>query len=188
MINKFFQNIICLAGLSMLSPILLLIVMLIFLEDGAPTIYKQMRLGKDKKKFTIYKLRTMKNGAPQIATHEVSNKYILKVGSIIRSTKFDEFPQLINILKGDINFVGPRPGMASIDNIVKQRDLRNVYSVKPGITGLSQILGYDMSNPVKLAEVDGIYIENQSMKLNFIIFLGTFFKFPRTYLRNKFSI
>jgi O-antigen biosynthesis protein WbqP len=188
MIYKLFQHAICLTGLITLSPVLLLLAILIFVEDGSPIIYKQARLGKDKKKFIIYKLRTMKNDAPQIATHEISKKHILKLGNFIRKSKFDEFPQLLNILKGDINFVGPRPGMESIDEIVQQRDLRNIYCIKPGITGLSQILGVDMSNPAKLAEIDQIYVKNRSVRLNLIIFAGTFFDSPKKFLIAKFNI
>lgn len=188
MMYQSLKYIICIIGLIVIMPILFIVSLFIFFEDGLPIIYKQARLGIHKKEFIIYKLRTMKNEAPQIATHEVSSKYFLFVGKFIRKTKLDEFPQLYNIIIGDLNFVGPRPGIASIKKLVEERDKNNIYTLTPGITGLAQILGFDMSDPVKLAEIDKIYLENQSMKLNLIILLGTFFKSPKKYLVRKYGI
>lgn len=188
MMRNSFKYILCIFGLIAIMPILVFVSFLIILEDGFPIIYKQSRLGLHEKEFTIYKLRTMKKQAPQIATHEVADQYFLKVGRFIRKTKLDEFPQLYNILIGDLNFVGPRPGMASISSLVHERKSLDIYSLTPGITGLAQILGYDMSKPAELAKIDRIYLENQSTKLNLIILLGTFFKAPKKYLRNKYNI
>lgn len=188
MIRNSLKYILCICGLIALMPILIFVSFLIMLEDGFPLIYRQSRLGINQKEFTIYKLRTMKKHAPQIATHEVSDQYFLKVGKFIRKTKLDEFPQLYNILIGDLNFVGPRPGMASIPSLVHERESLDIYSLTPGITGLAQILGYDMSNPAELAKIDRIYLENQSTKLNLIVLLGTFFQAPRKHLCNKYNI
>lgn len=188
MILKSLKYIICIIGLISIMPVLLIISILILIEDGFPIIYKQSRLGINQSNFTIYKLRTMRKNSPQIATHEVSSKYFLKIGHFIRKTKLDEFPQLFNILIGDLNFVGPRPGMASIISLVEERERFDVYSVKPGITGLSQILGFDMSKPTDLAAVDKIYIENQSIRLDLIILSGTFFRYPKRYIAKEFQI
>ena len=109
-------------------------------------------------------------------------------GKWIRKLKLDEFPQLINVMRGDINIVGPRPGLEMQTKLLDARSSRDIYSIKPGITGLAQILGYDMSDPKKLAEIDEIYIINKSFILDLLIVLGTFFDSPKEILRKKFKI
>lgn len=156
------RNIICLAVSLLIFPILLCISFLILFEDGLPILFKQERIGKNKKIFTIYKIRTMKNNAPQLGTHAVSESFFLKIGKFIRKIKLDEFPQLINVIIGDINLVGPRPGLVTQKILLEERDKNNVFNIKPGVTGLAQILGYDMSNPKKLSKIDNIYMKNQS--------------------------
>ena len=123
-----------------------------------------------------------------MGSHEIDNKYKLFSGTIARNLKFDEFPQLINVLKGDINLIGPRPGLLTQELLEKARSRNGVFKIKPGITGLGQILGFDMSDPQKLAEIDKIYIDNQSKKIDIMIMLGTFFKFPRKHLASKLNI
>ena len=179
------RNFICIIGLLLISPFLILAGILILVEDGLPIFFIQNRLGLKKTIFRIYKLRTMKKNTPQRGTHEIGKSYQLKAGKIARSLKIDEFPQLINVLKGEINLVGPRPGLKSQIELERARSAQGVFNIKPGITGLSQILGYDMSDPEKLAEIDKIYMDNQSKKTNFLILLGTFLKFPRKYLKSK---
>jgi O-antigen biosynthesis protein WbqP len=169
-------------------PFLALASFLILIEDGIPLFFKQSRLGLNQEKFTIYKIRTLKKDAPQVGTHEINEYFKLRAGKIIRSLKLDEFPQLINVIRGDLNLIGPRPGLISQTQLEKVRVLEGIYKTKPGITGLAQVLGYDMSNPEKLAEVDKLYIENKTLMLNLIIFLATFFKFPRNHLSSKFKI
>ena len=123
-----------------------------------------------------------KKEAPNIGTHHLDQKYQLVSGKLFRKIKLDEFPQLINVLMGDINLIGPRPGLTSQKELTKARSANGVYEIKPGITGLSQVLGYDMSDPLKLAEVDKLYIENKSIFMDFLILLGTFVRFPKNYL------
>ena len=182
------RNIICLIGLTLITPFLMLCCCFIFIEDGLPFLFKQERLGCNQKLFTIFKLRTIKNYSPQVGTHELGNEYKLKIGLVIRTLKLDEFPQLLNVLIGDLNLVGPRPGLNSQEELKAGRELQGVFRVKPGITGLSQILGYDMSDPAKLAKIDSIYIQNQSYKLDIMILLGTFLSSPKNYLASKFDI
>ena len=169
------RNIICLAGIVCVSPILIIALVCIVIEDGYPIFFKQERIGKNKKIFNIYKLRTMKTNAPQLGTHQVGLSYMLKIGKVIRACKLDEFPQLFNVLKGDINLVGPRPGLVVQQELTQERSKKDIFDIKPGITGLAQILGYDMSDPKKLAEIDKIYMNNRSYKVNALVFLGTFF-------------
>ena len=182
------RNFICLIGLILISPFLLVCCSLIFLEDGTPFFFKQKRLGLHQSIFKIYKLRTLKKGAPQVGTHELDESFKLRTGKIIRALKLDEFPQLLNVVKGELNLVGPRPGLDSQIKLRESRELLSIFETKPGITGLSQILGYDMSNPEELAKVDKIYVENCSFILDLMILLGTFASGPRRYLALKFNI
>jgi len=182
------RNIISIVGLILLLPLLIMVSLFILLEDGFPIFFKQKRLGLNQKIFTIYKLRTLTKNSPQVGTHDLDESFKLKAGKVIRAMKLDEFPQLINVIKGELNLVGPRPGLSSQIELKKSRELNGIFEVAPGITGLSQILGYDMSNPEKLAEIDKIYILNNTVRLNLIILLGTFIKTPRNYLASKFKI
>jgi len=185
MIIVVLRNFICLAGLVVAAPIFFLLSIFIFLEDGMPIFFIQKRIGLNKKIFKLFKIRTMKNNAPELGTHEVENSYQLKIGVIIRKIKIDELPQLINVIKGDINLVGPRPGLVNQEELTLTRSKKNIYDIKPGITGLAQILGYDMSNPSRLAEIDKIYMANKSYQIDCLILLGTFLAFPRKYLSSK---
>ena len=182
------RNIICLAVLMLMLPIMVFASLLIFVEDGLPIFFRQERLGKNKKIFTIYKIRTMKNDAPQLGTHAVSKNFLLKIGKFIRKIKLDEFPQLINVIIGDINLVGPRPGLVTQEILSSERDKKNIFNIKPGITGLAQILGYDMSNPKKLSEIDMIYMKKKSKYVDFMILLGTFFSKYRNQIASKLGV
>ncbi|MDC0198705.1 sugar transferase, partial [Pseudomonadota bacterium] len=154
----------------------------IIIEDGMPVLFIQERIGKNQSIFKIIKIRTLKIGAPNTGTHQLENEYKLKCGKLIRKIKLDEFPQLINVLKGDINLIGPRPGLVSQIDLIKSRNAIGIYEIKPGITGLSQVLGYDMSDPEKLAEIDKMYIQKQTLYIDFLILISTFLPFPKKYL------
>ncbi|MAR94939.1 MAG: sugar transferase [Gammaproteobacteria bacterium] len=171
---SYLLKIFALLGLLLLSPFLVIAMVVLFIEDGLPVIFIQKRLGKDKKIFNFYKLRTMKKNAPNKGTHEVSKLNYLKCGHFLRKYKIDELPQVINYIKGDINLVGPRPGLPSQSELNEFRVIYDVFDVRPGITGLSQVLGYDMSDPELLSKLDKIYINNRSVKIDFYIFVATF--------------
>jgi Sugar transferases involved in lipopolysaccharide synthesis len=188
MIIVAFKNLVCVFGLIIISPFLAFIGLLILFEDGFPIFFSQKRYGLNKAVFRIYKIRTLKKDAPQLGSHEIDNRYKLFSGTIARNLKLDEFPQLINVLKGDINLVGPRPGLITQTVLEKARTENDVFKIKPGITGLGQILGFDMSDPKKLAEIDKIYIDNHSNKIDLMILFGTFFKYPRKHLVSKLNI
>ena len=136
----------------------------------------------------MIKIRTLRKNTPNIGTHELKESNMLKNGKWIRKLKLDEFPQLINVLKGDINLVGPRPGLLTQGELTQERSQRDIYRIKPGITGLAQILGYDMSDPKKLAEIDEAYIINKSFISDFNIIVGTFLNYPKRNLKKKFKI
>lgn len=158
-------------------PFMLIAAIAIKVEDPkGPVIFKQTRVGKDKKPFKIYKFRSMWTETPDVPTHLLSdpNQFITKVGAFLRKTSIDELPQLINILKGDMSFVGPRPSLFSQEDLIEERDRLNAHSVKPGLTGLAQVSGRDeLPIPVKAA-YDGEYVEKMSFKLDVQLFFRTF--------------
>ena len=182
------RNIICLIALVVISPLLFLSVLLVIFEDGLPAFFVQKRVGQNKKVFTIYKIRTMKKNTPQLGTHEVDGNFLLASGNLIRALKLDEFPQLINVVLGHINLVGPRPGLIVQTALLRERENRDIFYIKPGITGLAQILGYDMSDPKKLSEVDLIYMKNKTLYIDFLILLGTFFSKVRNFVSIKIGV
>ena len=184
---RMIRDFICIIGLLIISPFLFFAAIAIIIEDGMPILFTQERIGKNQSIFKIIKIRTLKMRAPNIGTHQLENKYKLKCGKLIRKIKLDEFPQLINVLKGDINLIGPRPGLVSQIDLTHNRNAKGVYKIKPGITGLSQVLGYDMSDPVKLAEIDKIYIQKQSLCVDFLILVSTFIPFAKKYIIKMIS-
>ena len=128
-------------------------------ETSSP-LFVQSRVGKNKKVFSLIKFRTMPENTVSVASHLLSNPSVTKLGRFLRSTKIDELPQLWNVLKGDMSLVGPRPGLPSQVELTEQRDMYKVFSVKPGITGLSQLSKVDMSTPNLLAKTDMKMIKN----------------------------
>ena len=185
---KLVRNLICVVGFVFISPFLFLAALGLLLEDGLPILFVQDRIGKNKKIFKIIKIRTLKTSTPQTGTHELKPEHRLKVGIIIRKIKLDEFPQLLNVIKGDLNLVGPRPGLPNQELLLGFRSERKVFNIKPGITGLAQVMGYDMSNPRELSEVDKLYVQNKSLKMDALILLATFINSPKRYLEQYFKI
>ena len=167
-----------LIGIILLSPVMIIVSLIILITDGRPVLFKQQRVGKGNKLFTVYKYRTMRNGTGDIATEELkdADEKITKVGRFLRVYSIDELPQLFNILNGTMSLVGPRPLIPAEENIRKLRDEYNVYSVTPGITGLAQINGRDNLSIEEKALLDKEYIENQSLMLDIKIILKTFKK------------
>lgn len=152
----------CVTILLLLWPILLIVVAAIRLESRGPAIFKQIRVGKDGRSFTCYKFRTMFSGTGDIPTHQVSASSITALGGYLRRFKIDELPQLVNVMTGDMSLVGPRPCLPSQVELVEARRRLGVLEVRPGITGLAQIKGVDMSNASRLAEIDAQYVRTQS--------------------------
>ena len=168
------RNIFCLLGLLFVAPLILLASISIMFDDGYPVLFKQKRVGFKKKNFTIYKLRTMKNHAPSLGTHEVNSSLYLASSTILRKLKIDELPQLLNVVKGDLNLIGFRPGLINQDKLNDARAKNGVFNYMPGITGLAQVTGYDMSNPEMLGKIEKYYYRNKSAKLDFQILVCTF--------------
>lgn len=165
-----------LIGIIILSPILLIICLAIKIDSKGPIIFKQKRVGKNKKYFNIYKFRTMKSETPkEMPTHLLNNPdaFITKVGKFLRKTSLDELPQLFNILKGDMAVIGPRPALWNQYDLIAERDKYGVNEAQPGLTGLAQISGRDeLEIPMK-AQIDGKYTSNISFVMDFKCFVGT---------------
>lgn len=156
---------------------MLFVALIIKLDSKGPVFFKQPRYGKDKKPFTVYKFRTMAEGTPQLATREFAeaNSYITKFGGIIRKLSIDELPQIINVLKGDMSIVGPRPVILAEEGLIRQRSKYRANSVKPGITGWAQVNGRDELDYLQKAELDGWYVKNLSFKTDVKCILRTFY-------------
>lgn len=172
MLIRFFDVLIAIVGLVLGSPLLLLITLIGFFDTGTP-IFTQERVGRHKKNFILIKFRTMKPDTASVATHLVSASAITPFGGFLRRTKLDELPQLWNVLKGDMSIVGPRPCLPNQRELIEERDARGVFSVRPGITGLAQISGIDMSMPARLAEVDRQMIDTMSLPRYFSLIVQT---------------
>ena len=153
MVLRFFDLLISIIGLLVCMPIFIVLFIACFIDTQDP-IFLQIRLGKNKVPFTIFKFRTMKHGTPNIATHLVEANHITRLGKFLRKYKFDELPQLLNVFIGNMSMVGPRPCLIDQTKLISERDLLGVFSVKPGITGLAQLNGIDMEDPVQLAITD----------------------------------
>jgi lipopolysaccharide/colanic/teichoic acid biosynthesis glycosyltransferase len=150
-------------GLLVTFPILVIVTIIGYFDTGSP-IFIQERVGKNKKPFKLIKFRTMSVDTKSVASHLASTASITKLGSFLRKSKLDELPQLINVLKGEMSFVGPRPNLFNQEELISERESRGVYNVLPGITGLAQVNTIDMSTPKLLAETDHKMIETLTIK------------------------
>jgi O-antigen biosynthesis protein WbqP len=155
-------------GLLIGLPVLLVLFVLGLLDTGSP-IFRQTRVGCQKKPFTLVKFRTMEKDTASVASHLASASAITPFGRFLRRTKLDELPQLWNVLKGDMSLVGPRPCLFNQEELIAEREARGVYQARPGITGLAQVNGIDMSTPRLLAETDA--------KMLAELTLGSYFRY-----------
>ena len=169
---RLFDLLISFLGLIILSPVLIFLFILGFFENGSP-LFLQRRIGCNQKIFTLIKFRTMRKEAKSIATHLVNNSMITPYGSFLRSTRLDETPQLLNVLIGDMSFVGPRPCLLNQKKLIIERKKRGVFKIKPGITGLAQVSGINMKTPTLLAKIDQKMIKNLNLYCYFYFILKT---------------
>ncbi len=165
-----------LSAIIVLFPVFIAVALIILISDGKPVIYKQKRVGKNAKLFTIYKFRTMKNGTRLAATNDLTESVdsIISCGKLLRKTSLDELPQLFNILKGDMSFVGPRPLIPEEKEIHLLRQENDIYCVRPGLTGYAQINGRDKCSIEEKVKLDREYIEKKSLAFDVKIFFKTF--------------
>lgn len=159
-------------GLLFLWPILLIVTIIGFFDTGSP-VFIQERVGRNKKPFRLIKFRTMSVETKSVASHLANNASITKLGTFLRKTKIDELPQLINVLKGEMSLVGPRPNLFNQEELIKERDALGVYDVFPGVTGLAQVQNIDMSTPALLAKTDKKMIDTLTVKDYFKYILMT---------------
>jgi len=161
--------------LFLLSPIFLIVGFAILIEDGFPIFFTQKRVGIDYSFFKIYKFRSMKKNTPNVATHLLSNpdQYLLKIGKFIRKTSLDELPNLINIIKGEMVFVGPRPALFNQDDLMEFRVATGVSKLKPGLTGWAQINGRDEISIAEKVQLEQEYLHKRSILLDLEIIIKT---------------
>ncbi|HEL1730086.1 TPA: sugar transferase [Streptococcus suis] len=165
------------SAIVILSPILLLIALAIKLDSRGPVLFKQKRVGKNKKYFMIYKFRSMYVDAPSdMPTHLLKDPtaMITKVGAFLRKTSLDELPQLFNIFKGEMAIVGPRPALWNQYDLIEERDKYRANDIRPGLTGWAQINGRDELEIDEKSKLDGYYVENMGLLLDIKCFFGTF--------------
>lgn len=169
--------ILALLGLLLLSPVFLILIIAIKLDSKGPVLFKQKRVGIHKSHFLILKFRTMRTDTPKdMPTHLLQNpeQYITRTGKFLRKTSLDELPQIINILKGDMAVVGPRPALWNQYDLLAERDKYGANDVRPGLTGWAQINGRDeLEIPVK-ARLDGEYVQRMGFFMDCRCFFGTF--------------
>jgi O-antigen biosynthesis protein WbqP len=159
-----------------LSPIFLAVALAIFIEDGSPIFFKQKRVGINYTFFNIYKFRSMKKNTPNVATHLLENpaSYLLRIGGVLRKLSLDELPNLINIIKGEMVFVGPRPALYNQDDLMALRVAAGVDKLKPGITGWAQINGRDEISIEAKVALEKEYLERKSVWFDVVIVVRTF--------------
>ena len=172
MLNRLFA----LAALIILSPIFLVVALVIFIEDGSPIFFEQKRVGINYTFFNIYKFRSMKKNTPNVATHLLENpaSYLLRIGGVLRKLSLDELPNLINIIKGEMVFVGPRPALYNQDDLMDLRVKAGVDTLKPGITGWAQINGRDEISIEAKVALEKEYLVRKSIWFDLVIVVKTF--------------
>ena len=171
-----FNRLFALIVFIILIPVLVAVSLAIFIEDGFPILFTQKRIGINYTFFKIYKFRSMKKNTPNVATHLLSNpdQYLLKIGKLIRKTSLDELPNLINIIKGEMVFVGPRPALYNQDDLMDFRLATGVSKLKPGITGWAQINGRDEISIAQKVQLEQEYLYKKSFLFDLEIIIKTF--------------
>lgn len=182
-VKRIIDFMLALIAFIVLSPIFLAIAIWIKVDSPGPVFFKQKRVGINKSFFDIYKFRTMRIDTPKdMPTHLLSDaeSFITKSGTFLRKTSLDELPQLINIIKGEMAIIGPRPALWNQDDLVAEREKYHANDVLPGLTGWAQINGRDeLEIPIK-AKLDGDYVDNMSFLFDLKCFFGTIFSIAKS--------
>ena len=163
---------ISLIGLILLSPLILLLIILGWFDTRSPLFF-QKRVGRLQKPFVLVKFRTMRTDTPNIASHLVNISSITPLGHILRRSKLDEIPQLWNVIRGEMSLVGPRPSLITQRSLITEREKLGIHEVRPGITGLAQIQGVDMTVPKLLAETDAQMLRTLNLRKYFAYIIWT---------------
>ena len=175
-VKRVLDVILSFGGLVVLSPVYLVLIIAIIVDDPGPVLFTQKRVGKNKQYFKLHKFRSMKMSTPHdVPTHMLENpdRYITKVGKFIRAHSLDELPQIWDIFVGNMSIIGPRPALWNQDLLTAERDKYHANDVKPGLTGWAQINGRDELEIDEKARLDGAYAENQSFRFDCKCFFGT---------------
>lgn len=175
-VKRIIDIVMSIIGLILLSPIFLILALAIKVDSKGPIFFKQKRVGKNKKYFYILKFRTMRTDTPKdMPTHMLQNPdaFITPVGKFLRKTSLDELPQIINILKGEMSIIGPRPALWNQYDLIEERDKYEANDIRPGLTGWAQINGRDELPIDVKAKFDGEYVENISLRMDMKCFFGT---------------
>ncbi len=160
---RFFDFILASIGLVVASPFLVVLMVVGLFDTGSP-LFRQQRVGRYKKPFTLVKFRTMKSETAHVASHLADASAVTPLGRFLRRTKLDELPQLWNVLKGEMSLVGPRPCLFNQQDLIEARELLGVFAARPGITGRAQVNEIDMTTPALLAETDARMLASLGVK------------------------
>ena len=165
-------------ALLLLGSLMLIIALIVKLESEGPILFRQHRIGQNNKSFYIYKFRSMYLNAPNVATDRLTNpdQYITKIGRFLRKSSLDELPQLFNVIKGEMSIVGPRPALYNQYTLIEMRSIRNIHTIKPGVTGYAQISGRDSISDDDKVRFDLEYLNNSTFMFDVKIIIITFFK------------
>ena len=179
--KRIFDLMVALVLMLILAPLLLLVVLAIRLTSVGPVLFRTRRVGKNSRLFTMYKFRTMRVDTPQVATHLLKkpDQFLTPVGGFLRRTSSDELPQLINVLRGEMSLVGPRPALFNQDDLIALRTAGGVDALIPGITGWAQVNGRDELPIPEKVKLDEWYLKSRSLWLDLKILRMTVFKVIR---------
>lgn len=171
--KRAFDLVVSIVSLVVLGWLVLLLIAAVRLTSPGTGLFAQERIGRDQRRFICYKLRTMYRETPSAATHHTTSSSVTKLGRWLRRLKLDELPQLWNVLTGHMSLVGPRPCLPIQTELIEEREKRGVFRVRPGITGTAQVAGVDMSDPVRLAQIDARYAAEYSFTGDLALILRT---------------
>ena len=163
----------CISIILLLSWLIIIVSILIKITSKGPILFMQKRVGKNKKVFTCYKFRTMYANTPELPSHHTFDSQVTNIGRLLRLIKIDELPQIINILRGEMTLIGPRPCLETQNELILERNNRGIYDILPGISGLAQINNIDMSNPLELAKTDERYLHLRGVMLDITLMIKT---------------
>ncbi len=171
-IIRVFDVLFAATGLMLGAPLFMLLVIVVWWDTRSP-LFRQVRLGRGRREFTLVKFRTMRLDTADVPTHMVSSTAVTPIGAFLRRSKLDELPQLWNVLRGDMSLVGPRPGLPSQRDLLQAREAEGVFAARPGITGLAQLRGIDMSMPDLLALTDAEMLRKLDLQSYFAYIFRT---------------
>jgi lipopolysaccharide/colanic/teichoic acid biosynthesis glycosyltransferase len=169
---RLFDVLFAATGLMLGAPLFALLLIVVWWDTRSP-LFRQVRLGRGRREFTLVKFRTMRLDTADVPTHMVSAAAVTPLGAFLRRSKLDELPQLWNVLRGDMSLVGPRPGLPAQHELVRARESEGVFAARPGITGLAQLRGIDMSTPELLARTDAEMLRGLNVRRYFAYIVRT---------------